>query len=179
MTTEISQVPLSGVEALLDLALLANIPSLLDVDVPPSVATGAAALGDMDTLRRCIEKCTVLKPTLESAQELLALAGEDSGEDSGEGSGEGGSDAVALAVQKAFGKSMVVVTDGSRGCALAVDNGTAVRVPVKVSGHAREIIKRGACGCIVHPIHRVPQTHTPSSSNTPCNIFSSGTSGAD
>ena len=149
MTTEISQVPLSGVEALLDLALLANIPSLLDVDVPPSVATGAAALGDMDTLRRCIEKCTVLKPTLESAQELLALAGEDTntrtdahtdgGEGSGEGSGEGGSDAVALAVQKAFGKSMVVVTDGSRGCALAVDNGTAVRVPVKVSGHAREV----------------------------------------
>jgi sugar/nucleoside kinase (ribokinase family) len=77
VTTEISQVPLSGVEALLDAAARAGAPSLLDVDVTPSVATGPARLGTEDELRRCVTKATVLKLTASAAGELLALVSRD------------------------------------------------------------------------------------------------------
>ena len=45
LTTEISQVPLSGVEALLDTARSSGLHTLLDVDVTPTIAAGAAGLG--------------------------------------------------------------------------------------------------------------------------------------
>ena len=43
VTTEVSQVPVSGVIKFLELASSNNVPSVLDVDVPPSVAAAAAA----------------------------------------------------------------------------------------------------------------------------------------
>ena len=46
MTTEISQVPLSGAQRVLDLARESGSISFLDVDVPPSVAAGEAELGE-------------------------------------------------------------------------------------------------------------------------------------
>lgn len=45
VTTEISQVPLSGVRYLVEAARSQGIPSLLDVDVPPQVALTSARLG--------------------------------------------------------------------------------------------------------------------------------------
>lgn len=45
VTTEISQVPLSGVLYLLETAQQAGKPSLLDIDVTPEVALGPAKLG--------------------------------------------------------------------------------------------------------------------------------------
>ena len=44
ITSEISQVPLAGVGALFDAAAAAGKLSMLDVDVPPSVAVGEAGL---------------------------------------------------------------------------------------------------------------------------------------
>jgi sugar/nucleoside kinase (ribokinase family) len=73
VSTEISQLPLSGVEWLLDAAAARGLPSVLDVDVPPSVATGAAALGDAAGLLRCLRKATVLKLTASALDETLAL----------------------------------------------------------------------------------------------------------
>lgn len=49
-TTEISQVPLSGVYFLLKTAEQAGKPSLLDIDVTPEVALGPAKLGEV----RCV-----------------------------------------------------------------------------------------------------------------------------
>ena len=42
VTTEVSQVPLEGVGALIGAATARGIPTMLDVDVPPSIAAGAA-----------------------------------------------------------------------------------------------------------------------------------------
>lgn len=72
-STEISQVPLEGVLSMLTLCNELEIPSIIDVDVPPSVAMGDANLGEMHQLIECLERSTVIKPTLEAALELLAL----------------------------------------------------------------------------------------------------------
>lgn len=45
VSTEISQVPLSGVLYLLEAAQAAGKPSLLDIDVTPEMALGPARLG--------------------------------------------------------------------------------------------------------------------------------------
>lgn len=42
VTTEVSQAPLEGVGALIGAATARGIPTMLDVDVPPSIAAGAA-----------------------------------------------------------------------------------------------------------------------------------------
>jgi D-arabinose 5-phosphate isomerase GutQ/sugar/nucleoside kinase (ribokinase family) len=112
LTTEVSQVPLSGVEYLLDAALHARIPSLLDVDVTPSVATGPAQLGTLDELRRIVTKPSVLKLTASAAAELLALVSSAPLESTLEN--------VAQQLADAFGVRLCVVTDGSRGSALAL-----------------------------------------------------------
>ena len=70
-STEISQVPLSGVIAMLDLCTKFDIPSFIDIDVPPSIATTDANLGSMSELQECLDKVTMIKPTLEAAIELL------------------------------------------------------------------------------------------------------------
>ena len=127
ITTEISQVPLSGVEFLLNAAHQARIPALLDVDVTPTVATGPAQLGTIEELRRCVTKATVLKLTASAAGELLALVSNNKLESSLE--------LVAQQLADSFGVKMCVVTDGSRGSALAMGKSSgvktdAVRVPI-------------------------------------------------
>jgi len=128
VTTEISQLPLSGVEFLLDAAKAAGVPSLLDVDVTPTVATGPARLGSLDELRRCVAKAGCLKLTASAAGELLALVSAAPLESRLEN--------VAQQLADAFGSRLCVVTDGSRGSALALGRragapwAEAVRVPV-------------------------------------------------
>ena len=127
VTTEISQLPLSGVEWLLDAGRAARVPTVLDVDVPPSVATGAARLGTADALRRCVTKSDVVKLTGSAVEELLALIAPGSRV-------EASLEAVTQQLADALGAPLVVITDGSKGAALAVarargGRGTAVRVP--------------------------------------------------
>jgi ribokinase len=110
ITSEISQVPLAGVGALFDAAAAAGKLSMLDVDVPPSVAVGEAGLGSMDEVHGVLERADVLKPTLSAAVELLAAE-------------HGVTDAtplaeVAAAMAARYGSKLVVVTDGSRGSGL-------------------------------------------------------------
>lgn len=124
LTTEISQIPLSGVERLLRAAKEVGIPSLLDVDVPPSVAITEAELGDETTLMSCIGMCDVLKPTRESAVELLVLAG------NGDAATLDTLSTMELAMQlrAAFDARLVAITDGAAGSALAVEGLDAVQV---------------------------------------------------
>ena len=113
VTSEVSQVPLSGVEWLLDAAATAGIPSALDVDVPPSIAVGPAQLGSEEELRRVVRKATVVKLTASAAGELLALLAPAAGLDP---SLEGAAQQLA----DALGARLVVITDGSRGSAMAL-----------------------------------------------------------
>ena len=73
VTTEISQVPLSGVLSLLNGAKKLGIPSVLDVDVQPSVAVEQAQLGSMEELIKVVRSVDVLKPAKHAALELLTL----------------------------------------------------------------------------------------------------------
>ena len=59
---------------MLNLARDSGTLSFLDVDVPPSVAVGDADLGNLNELYECVSSCDVMKPTLEAAGELLAVA---------------------------------------------------------------------------------------------------------
>ena len=109
ITSEISQVPLSGVGALFDAAAAAGKLSMLDVDVPPSVAVGEAGLGSMEEVHGVLERADVLKPTLSAAVELLAAEGVTEDTPLAE---------VAAAMAARYGSKLVVVTDGSRGSGL-------------------------------------------------------------
>jgi D-arabinose 5-phosphate isomerase GutQ/sugar/nucleoside kinase (ribokinase family) len=154
VTTEISQLPLSGVEFLLDAAASAGVPSLLDVDVTPAVATGPARLGSLDELRRCVLKAGCLKLTASAAGELLALVSAAPLEARLEN--------VAQQLADAFGSRLCVVTDGSRGSALALGRragapwAEAVRVPVYGGVHqidatgAGDAFFGGIVACVFH-----------------------------
>ncbi|XP_064406924.1 uncharacterized protein LOC135351765 isoform X2 [Halichondria panicea] len=78
VTTEISQVPLSGVKALLDSAKKANVLSVLDLDIPPSVAENEAKLGSIAEVIECVRTADVLKPAKAAAEELLTIMTGDS-----------------------------------------------------------------------------------------------------
>ena len=129
-TTEISQLPLDAVEQLLvDAAGL----TMLDVDVPPSVAVTDANLGDLETLHRCCQQCDVLKPTMDAAAELLALAATDGASCDPVAAGVVlATDVQGVATQllQAFNVGMVAVTDGANGSGLALQGlNETVHVP--------------------------------------------------
>jgi len=113
ITTEISQLPLSGVQFLLDSAKRASVPSLLDVDVVPEVAVGPAQLGSLDELRRAVTSATVVKLTAGAAPDLLRLVGISAAP-------EKSLDSLAAQLADALGCKVCVVTDGARGSSLAV-----------------------------------------------------------
>eukprot|EP00927_Polykrikos_kofoidii_P067434 TRINITY_DN62930_c0_g1_i1.p1 TRINITY_DN62930_c0_g1~~TRINITY_DN62930_c0_g1_i1.p1 ORF type:complete len:394 (-),score=58.96 TRINITY_DN62930_c0_g1_i1:9-1190(-) len=122
VTAEVCHVPLSAVARMVELAREKQIVSCIDVDVPPSVAAGDARLGSHHEMLAIVSGCTVLKPTLEAAAELLAL--HRSNGDCPEPAKVGltlpnTSDEVAGLLQEAFGSRMVAVTDGKHGCGLA------------------------------------------------------------
>jgi D-arabinose 5-phosphate isomerase GutQ/sugar/nucleoside kinase (ribokinase family) len=152
LTTEVSQVPLSGVLALLNMAAAAGIPSLLDVDVTPSVATGPAQLGSLEELRACVTKATVLKLTRSAAAELLSLVSA--------APLDGRLEGVAQQLVDAFGVRMCVVTDGSRGSALALGRAhapsvVAVTVPIYAGVTQRDATGAGDAffGGVIASLH--------------------------
>jgi len=104
ITTEISQLPLSGVGWLLDAAARLGVPSLLDVDVTPTIATTAARLGTMDQVKLVVPKATVVKLTASAAAELLSLFSPSPLATNVE--------AATQQIADALGVKMVVITDG-------------------------------------------------------------------
>jgi len=118
VTTEISQLPLATVVAILLFAHTHSIPTVLDVDVPPRDA--CATLGTRNEMERALKLATILKPSKAAAMELA-----DSG----------GGDALKLAetIRARYSNRAVVITEAEQGCAIASGD-TTLRVhgfPVK------------------------------------------------
>ena len=125
VTTEISQVPLSGVLALLHAARAGGAVSVLDVDVQPSVAVDEARLGSMDEVLACARTADVLKPAKHAAEELLAelepsLASEIAQMSALE---------LAQELRNATDARLVALTSGGAGCALATASESVVVAP--------------------------------------------------
>jgi arabinose-5-phosphate isomerase len=113
VTTEVSQLPLAAAREVLRIARSCGAQSVVDLDVPPSDAV--PGLGDRQTLEEILRSADLLKPSKAATRELVPEAGEDALD-------------VAEAVRARFGNPVVVVTDGSAGCAVAAE-GVGLRVP--------------------------------------------------
>jgi arabinose-5-phosphate isomerase len=109
-STEVSQLPLEAALEALRLAREVGIPTVVDLDVPPSDAL-ASGLGDEATLWRVLESADLLKPSKSAARELAARTGSDTGE-------------MARLLRARFGCQAVVVTDGEAGCAISSEQFT-------------------------------------------------------
>lgn len=120
LTTEVSQLPLDAVREALRIAKECSIPTVVDLDVPPSDAL--EGLGDAQTLDEVLRAADLLKPAKRAAQELVADVGSDPL-------------ALARAVRARFGNAAVIVTDGAAGCAIAADEfeGFVPSHPVKAN----------------------------------------------
>lgn len=115
VTTEISQVPLSGVERLLAVARERRLLTMLDVDVPPSVAVSEAGLGSLEQVTRVVRASDVVKPTLVAALELLQLLDPKGPK----ATGEEPLPEIAQRLQRLLGCQLVALTDGGRGAGMA------------------------------------------------------------
>jgi len=104
LSTEVSQLPLDAVLEALSIAREAGIPTVLDLDVPPSEAL--TTLGDRETLERVLAAADVLKPSKLAGRELFPELGEKPLE-------------LARAVRERYANQAVLVTDGEAGCAIA------------------------------------------------------------
>ncbi len=104
LTTEVSQLPLEAAREALAIAREAGIPTLVDLDVPPSDAL--RTLGSEDQLDAVLRGADLLKPAKAAARELA---------------GDARADALGLAraLRARFGNGAVVVTDAEAGCAIA------------------------------------------------------------
>ena len=127
VSTEVSQLPLAAALEVLRIAEEAGVPSVVDLDVPPSDAV--PGLGDQATLDAVLRRATLLKPAKAAARELLP---------------ESGGDALAIAegMRARYGNQAVLVTDGEAGCAIAAA-GVALRVPAYP---AKEVIDTTGAG---------------------------------
>src|SRR5271167_3342522 len=113
VSTEISQLPLRTVLAILLFARTHSIPAILDVDVPPSDAIGS--LGTRAELERALKLATWLKPSKAAAREIANGDGRDSLK-------------MAEAIRARYGNRAVIITEGDKGCSIAARD-TSVRVP--------------------------------------------------
>jgi len=127
VSTEVSQLPLAAALEVLRIAEEAGVPSVVDLDVPPSDAV--PGLGDPVTLEAVLRRATLLKPAKAAARELLPDAGGDAL-------------AIAEGMRARYGNQAVVVTDGEAGCAVAAA-GVALRVP---AFPAREVVDTTGAG---------------------------------
>ncbi|GAB5367291.1 hypothetical protein AAMO2058_001217600 [Amorphochlora amoebiformis] len=132
VTTEISQVPLTGVQRLLDMSKEHGKLSMLDVDVPPSVAATSANLGTLSETLQVVSSADILKPTIDAAPELLALAATNGQSCDPRDSGIAVSRdlrEISERLLETFGARMVAVTDGKNGCGLSVEGGVTEVIP--------------------------------------------------
>ncbi len=112
VSTEISQLPLKTVIAILKFAREHSIPTVVDLDIPPSDAL--QTLGTRAELEQALRLATYLKPAKRAARELAG----------------GGSEplAIAEAIRSRYGNRAVIMTAGANGCAISAKD-TAVRIP--------------------------------------------------
>lgn len=108
VTTEISQLPLRTVIAILLFARAHSIPTVVDVDLPPSDA--CPMLGTRAEFKRALRLATILKPTRAAARELVGPVRPRRERDPLR---------LAEAMRARYQSEAVVLTDGERGCAIA------------------------------------------------------------
>jgi arabinose-5-phosphate isomerase len=113
VTTEVSQLPLAAANEVCRLAEVAGVPTLVDLDVPPSDAL--PGLGTQSELDQLLRRARVLKPSGAAGRELVLTA-------SGDALG------IARKLRERFGSEAVIVTDGEAGCAIATAK-QALRMP--------------------------------------------------
>ncbi|MEE8581125.1 MAG: PfkB family carbohydrate kinase [Myxococcota bacterium] len=118
LSTEVSQLPLLATREALRVAGEAQIPTALDLDVPPSDAL--AGLGDETTLMEVLTAADLLKPSKQAALELIPNS-------------KGDALGLAREVRNRFQNRVVVVTDGEAGCAICADGFEASVPGLRVS----------------------------------------------
>ncbi|HEU4428563.1 MAG TPA: PfkB family carbohydrate kinase [Myxococcota bacterium] len=113
VTTEVSQLPLAAANEVCRLAEVAGVPTLVDLDVPPSDAV--PVLGTQAELDQLLRRAKILKPSGAAGRELVLTA-------------SGDALAIAKKLRERFGNEAVIVTDGAAGSAIATAK-EALRVP--------------------------------------------------
>jgi sugar/nucleoside kinase (ribokinase family)/D-arabinose 5-phosphate isomerase GutQ len=112
VSTEISQLPLKTVIAILKYARENSIPSVLDLDVPPSDAL--STLGTRAELEQALRLATYLKPAKRAARELAGVDDDPL--------------RIGEEIRRRYGNAAVIITHGADGCAISARD-TALRVP--------------------------------------------------
>lgn len=104
VSTEISQLPLEAVVAVLEIAREAGATTALDVDIPRSDAL--KSLGNADEFERALSLADYIKPSKAAVVEIT-----------------GESDALRAAqiLREKYKAKAVIITDGEAGCAIASD----------------------------------------------------------
>lgn len=124
VTTEISQLQLEAVIAVLEIARDAGIPTVLDVDVPPDFALHVAKLGTAEQFDHAVRLADIVKPSKAAAEQMVEAS---SPEDR------------AMKLFAKYGGYLVAITDGERGC-VVTDGQQTIR------GSARPIQARDTTG---------------------------------
>ena len=115
VTTEISQLQLEAVIAVLEIARDAGIPTVLDVDVPPDFALHIAQLGTAEQFDQAVRLADIVKPSKAAAEQMVEAS---SPEDR------------ATKLFAKYGGSLVAITDGERGC-VVTDGLQTIRMPAR------------------------------------------------
>lgn len=150
VSTEISQVPLSGVLALLRMAHATGALTVLDIDISPAVAEQEAKLGSLADLLQSVRAARVLKPARHAAEQLLEHVHRGAGDAT-----KMSAAAIAEALRRETGAAMVAMTSGREGCALALPDGVvtadAYAIPKVVDATgAGDAFLGGLMACLYH-----------------------------
>ncbi len=113
VTTEISQLPLDAVIAVLRIAREAGVPTVLDVDVPPDFAIEVAGLGSAEDFEEALRLADVVKPAKAAA---LQIAEAGTSEERAEG------------IFDRYGARLVAITEGAQG-SVVTDGKETLRAP--------------------------------------------------
>lgn len=151
VTTEISQLPLDAVIAVLRIARETGVPTVLDVDVPPDFAIDVAGLGSAEDFDEALGLADVVKPAKAAA---LQIAEADSSEERAE------------SIFKRYGARLVAITEGAQG-SVVTDGKQTIRTPAKPV-EARDTTGAGDAflgGLISGLFHGLPLQDTASLAN--------------
>lgn len=104
LSTEISQLPLDAVVAVLEIARAAGVTTVLDVDIPRRDAL--KALGTAEDFERALHLADYLKPSKAAVIEMT---------------GEHDALRAAQILRQQYAPHAVIITDGEAGCAIAAE----------------------------------------------------------
>lgn len=115
VTTEVSQLPLHAVIAVLRIARESGVPTVLDVDVPPDFAIDVAGLGSAEDFEEALRLADVVKPAKAAALQIVSA---DNSEERAE------------SIFNRYGARLVAITEGAQG-SVVTDGNQTVRAPAK------------------------------------------------